>query len=169
MGETAALVLVSYAGVTKVAAIGGEIKDPGRNLPGGILASLAIGATLYAIIVATMIAVIPPGSFFDSSGHVIEDPVRVFAYEVAGHNVAILAAIIAILTIVVVSVLFIFFDRNQSNFIPLLTLITVASIRLMPSVNTVTSSITRLKYLSPAFANAWSGTIIKSYAGEFCQ
>jgi len=67
-------------------------------LPGGILTSLAIGATLYAIIVATMIAVIPPGSFFDSSGHVIEDPVRVFAYEVAGHNVAILAAIIAILT-----------------------------------------------------------------------
>jgi amino acid transporter len=99
MGETAALVLVSYAGVTKVAAIGGEIKDPGRNLPGGILASLAIGATLYAIIVATMIAVIPPDSFFDStSGHVIEDPVRVFAFEVAGHNVAILAAIIAILT-----------------------------------------------------------------------
>ncbi len=98
MGETAALVLVSYAGVTKVAAIGGEVKDPGRNLPGGILASLAIGATLYTIIVATMIAVIPDASFFDSSGHVIEDPVRVFAYEVAGHDVAILAAIIAILT-----------------------------------------------------------------------
>ena len=98
MGETAALVLVSYAGVTKVAAIGGEIKDPGRNLPGGILASLTIGAILYALIVATMIAVIPDASFFDSSGHVIEDPVRVFAFEVAGHNVAILAAIIAILT-----------------------------------------------------------------------
>jgi amino acid transporter len=98
MGETAALVLVSYAGVTKVAAIGGEIKDPGRNLPGGILASLTIGAILYALIVATMIAVIPDASFFDSSGHVIEDPVRVFAYEVAGHNVSIIAAIIAILT-----------------------------------------------------------------------
>ena len=98
MGETAALVLVSYAGVTKVAAIGGEIKDPGRNLPGGILTSLAIGATLYALIVAAMIAVIPDSSFFDSSGHAIEDPVRVFAYEVGGHNVSILAAIVAILT-----------------------------------------------------------------------
>jgi len=59
--------------------------------------------------------------------------------------------VIAILTIVVVSVFFIFFDRNQSNYIPLITLITVASIRLMPSVNTVTSSIARLKYLSPSF------------------
>jgi APA family basic amino acid/polyamine antiporter len=98
MGETAALVLVSYAGVTKVAAIGGEVKNPGRNLPGGILTSLAIGAILYAIVVATMSAVIPDEAFFDSSGHAIEGPVRVFAMEVAGSNVAILAAIIAILT-----------------------------------------------------------------------
>jgi amino acid transporter len=98
MGETAALVLVSYAGVTKVAAIGGEIKNPGRNLPGGILTSLVIGAVLYAIVVATMTAAIPPELFVDSHGHTIEDPVRVFAQEVAGYNVSVLAAIIAILT-----------------------------------------------------------------------
>lgn len=98
MGETAALVLVSYAGVTKVAAIGGEIKNPGRNLPGGILTSLGIGALLYTIVVATMAAVIPPESFFDSSGHAIEDPVRVFALEVAGYNMSVFAAIVAILT-----------------------------------------------------------------------
>jgi len=98
MGETAALVLVSYAGVTKVAAIGGEIKNPGRNLPRGILISLVIGAALYAIVVATMVAVIPEEAFFDSTGHAIEDPVRVFAMEVGGSNVATFAALIAILT-----------------------------------------------------------------------
>ena len=69
MGEAAALVLVSYAGVTKVAAIGGEIKNPGKNLPSGIMSSLIIGTVLYAALVATMAAVIPPESFFDSHGH----------------------------------------------------------------------------------------------------
>lgn len=98
MGEVAALVLVSYAGVTKVAAIGGEIKNPGKNLPGGILTSLGIGAIIYVLVVGTMAATIPPNLFFDSSGHAIEDPVRVFAQEVAGRNVAIIAAFVAILT-----------------------------------------------------------------------
>ena len=98
MGEAAALVLVSYAGVTKVAAIGGEIKNPGKNLPGGIITSLAIGMVLYATLVATMTGVIPPEAFFDSHGHPIEDPVRVFAQIVGGNSVAVFAAVVAILT-----------------------------------------------------------------------
>ncbi|MDP6562457.1 MAG: amino acid permease [Candidatus Thalassarchaeum sp.] len=98
MGETAALVLVSYAGVTKVAAIGGEIKDPGKNLPEGIMTSLVIGVALYAVIVATMIAVIPEEGFVDASGHPIEDPVRAFAQEIAGNDAALLASVVAILT-----------------------------------------------------------------------
>ncbi len=40
--ETAAFVFVAYAGVTKVAAIGDEVKTPEKNLPAGILLSLAI-------------------------------------------------------------------------------------------------------------------------------
>ena len=98
MGEAASLVLVSYAGVTKVAAIGGEIKNPGKNLPGGIITSLVIGMVLYATLVATMTAVIPPEAFFDSHGHPIEDPVRVFAEIVGGSSVAVFAAVVAILT-----------------------------------------------------------------------
>ncbi|MCB0476178.1 MAG: amino acid permease, partial [Flavobacteriaceae bacterium] len=37
---TVAFVYISYAGVTKVAAIAGEIKNPGRNLPRAMLFSL---------------------------------------------------------------------------------------------------------------------------------
>ena len=98
MGETAALVLVAYAGVTKIGSIGGEIKDPGRNLPGGIMTSFLIAAALYAVVVATMAATVPSEQFFDSSGHVIEDPIRVFAEIVGGKEVALVAATIAILT-----------------------------------------------------------------------
>ena len=46
--EATALVFVSYAGVTKVAAIAEEIKDPAKNLPRGILLSLLIVTLLYS-------------------------------------------------------------------------------------------------------------------------
>ena len=48
--EATALVFVSYAGVTKVAAIAEEIKDPSKNLPRGILLSLLIVTILYSSI-----------------------------------------------------------------------------------------------------------------------
>ncbi len=59
--------------------------------------------------------------------------------------------IIAILTIVTVTILFFIFERDESTFVPLISLITVASLRLIPSFNTITSSIARIKYLHPAF------------------
>ena len=45
--EATALVFVSYAGVTKVAAIAEEIHNPAKNLPRGILLSLLIVTILY--------------------------------------------------------------------------------------------------------------------------
>ena len=48
--EATALVFVSYAGVTKVAAIAEEIKDPTKNLPRGILISLLLVTILYCSI-----------------------------------------------------------------------------------------------------------------------
>ncbi|MDD9935845.1 MAG: amino acid permease, partial [Myxococcales bacterium] len=43
-------VYISYAGVTKVAAIAEEVEDPGRNLPIGILASLLLVTALYTTV-----------------------------------------------------------------------------------------------------------------------
>ena len=53
-----ATVLISYGGVTKVAAVAEEIENPGRNLPLGLLLSLAITAILYALIVAVIVGVV---------------------------------------------------------------------------------------------------------------
>jgi len=53
-----ALVLVSYAGVTKVAAVAEEIEDPGRNLPLGLLISLIATAFLYALLVFVLVGVV---------------------------------------------------------------------------------------------------------------
>ncbi len=52
-----ALVLVSYAGVTKVAAVAEEIENPGRNLPLGLLVSLVVTAFLYALLVFVLVGV----------------------------------------------------------------------------------------------------------------
>jgi amino acid transporter len=54
------LVFVSYAGVTKVASVAEEIEDPGRNIPLGILGSLALTTALYVLLVIAMIGVVPP-------------------------------------------------------------------------------------------------------------
>jgi amino acid transporter len=56
------LVFVSYAGVTKVASVAEEVEDPGRNIPLGILGSLAFTTLLYVGIVAVIVGVTEPGT-----------------------------------------------------------------------------------------------------------
>jgi amino acid transporter len=51
------LVFVSYAGVTKVASVAEEVEDPDRNIPLGILGSLAFTTLLYALVVTVMVGV----------------------------------------------------------------------------------------------------------------
>ena len=53
-----ATVLISYGGVTKVAAVAEEIKNPGRNLPLGLLLSLGLTAGLYALIVFVLVGTV---------------------------------------------------------------------------------------------------------------
>jgi len=59
--------------------------------------------------------------------------------------------IMAILTVVIVSVSFVFLEKPFENFIPLIALITVASVRLIPSFNTISSSIATMKYQAASF------------------
>ncbi len=53
-----ATVLISYGGVTKVAAVAEEIENPGRNLPLGLLLSLGLTAGLYALIVFVLVGTV---------------------------------------------------------------------------------------------------------------
>ncbi len=53
-------VFVSYAGVTKVAAIAEEIKRPERNLPLGILLSLTLVTAIYGGVCLMMVGVLDP-------------------------------------------------------------------------------------------------------------
>ena len=99
VASTAAFVFVSYAGVTKIAAVGGEIKNPSNNIPKGILLSLLICSALYVFVTLIMAASVDP-SFYMEEGtlHAREDPVYIFANEVGGYNFGILASLLAVLT-----------------------------------------------------------------------
>jgi len=99
LAEAAAFVFVAYAGVTRVAAIGGEVKNPERNLPAGIMLSLLIATVLYSVIAYLMMAAIP-GEWWLQDGVVVENPIFVFAEKVAGTKFGIFAAILSVLTMI---------------------------------------------------------------------
>jgi len=90
------LVFVSYAGVTKVASVAEEVEDPGRNIPLGILGSLAFTTLLYVGIVFVLVGVTDPGSVAGSL-----TPVAVAAEATLGQVgvvAVILAAILALVS-----------------------------------------------------------------------
>ena len=97
VAHTSAFVFVAYAGVTKIAAVGGEIKDPSRNIPYGILLSLLISCVLYVSISIVMVAAMDPSVYMDN-GYAREDPIYVFANAVGGETIGLIAAVLAVTT-----------------------------------------------------------------------
>jgi len=65
--STAGLVFVSFAGTTKIAAVAGEVKKPGRNLPLGMMLSWGIVSLLYLLTITVTIGVLDPTKIFDPS------------------------------------------------------------------------------------------------------
>lgn len=57
--STVSFVYISYAGVTKVAAIAEEVENPGRNLPIGMLLSLGIVTCVYAAVTFAYVGNVP--------------------------------------------------------------------------------------------------------------
>ncbi len=55
--STAGLVFISYGGLTKVASVGEEIKNPGRNIPLGMILAWFIVTLLYVAVVAITIGI----------------------------------------------------------------------------------------------------------------
>ena len=56
---TAGLVYISYVGVTKVASLSEEVKNPERNLPLGILLAMGSAILIYALGTSVMVGVLP--------------------------------------------------------------------------------------------------------------
>ena len=90
---TAGFVFVSYAGVTKAAAVAEEVHNPERNLPIGILLSLVLVTIIYTLVVFIMYGNISPDVFRGT-----EMPVYLLAKMVGGPLVGIMGAVLGVLT-----------------------------------------------------------------------
>ncbi len=56
----AAFVFVSFAGVTKIASIAEEVKNPGKNLPRAMLGSMGIMTAIYVAVVGAIVVLTDP-------------------------------------------------------------------------------------------------------------
>ncbi len=63
---TVGFVFVSYAGLTKIASVSEEVRNPGRNIPLGMIFSIISTTIIYVIGVGIMVAVLEPGELRDS-------------------------------------------------------------------------------------------------------
>ncbi len=58
--STTGLVFVSFAGSTKVAAVAGEVRKPGRNIPRGMILSWAVVSLLYICVIIVTVGIVSP-------------------------------------------------------------------------------------------------------------
>jgi len=92
---TAGLVYVSYGGLTKVASVAEEVKNPGRNLPLGMILSLSAATVLYALAVMVTVGVL--GELEKNHLTPISDAAGVFMGSV-GAVVLAIAALLAFIS-----------------------------------------------------------------------
>jgi amino acid transporter/mannitol/fructose-specific phosphotransferase system IIA component (Ntr-type) len=57
--STAGLIYISYVGVTNVASLSEEVKNPERNLPLGVILALGTAVLIYGLGTAVMVGVVP--------------------------------------------------------------------------------------------------------------
>jgi len=94
---TIAFVYLSYAGVTKIAAVAGEVKNPSRNLPLAMLTSLLIMTVIYSAVAFILTEYVSPESLKKDYR-----PIYTLAETLTNNNtyMGYSAAVIGILTLV---------------------------------------------------------------------
>ena len=60
---TTGMVYISYVGITKIASLSEEVKNPERNLPLGVFLAFLTSVVIYGATIAIMIGVIPMAEF----------------------------------------------------------------------------------------------------------
>jgi amino acid transporter len=90
---TAGLVYISYVGVTKVASVAEEVKDPERNLPRAVLLAMLTAVVVYGIGTFVIVGLVKP-DILANSYTPVADAAFVFAGE-AGKITVTIAALLA--------------------------------------------------------------------------
>ncbi|MEM9836333.1 MAG: amino acid permease [Bacteroidota bacterium] len=89
-----AFVFVSYAGVTKVAAIAEEVRNPDKNLPIAMMLALGLVTAIYSLGALMLVAHIP---LEDLSTDI--RPIYTLADTIGGKTMGIIAAVLGVVTL----------------------------------------------------------------------
>jgi amino acid transporter/mannitol/fructose-specific phosphotransferase system IIA component (Ntr-type) len=92
--STAGLVIVSYMGLTKVASVAEEVKNPERNLPLGMFLAFASVIVIYVIGTAVMVGVVGVDVLARNGGDLT--PVATVAEELVGPWGAVIMTVAAV-------------------------------------------------------------------------
>ncbi|MCB0633658.1 MAG: universal stress protein [Saprospiraceae bacterium] len=96
-----AFVYISFAGVTKVAAIAEEIKDPNRNLPLAMVLSLVLITAIYSLVTFSLVGNIPVDQLTSgANGGPDIHPIYTFAHSMGGKIAGYAAAVIGVITLI---------------------------------------------------------------------
>ena len=60
------MIFISYGGLTKIASVAEEIKDPARTIPRGMFVAYTVVTILYTLVIFVVTGILPPGSFSGS-------------------------------------------------------------------------------------------------------
>ncbi len=93
---TAGFIFISFGGLLKVAGISEEVKNPKRNIPLGMIASVGIVTVLYALILFTTVGVLKPIQFAGSLTP-IADAAK-YIMGTPGYIIISIAALLAFIT-----------------------------------------------------------------------
>ena len=96
--STAAMVYVSYVGITKVESLSEEVQNPNRNLPIGIFLALGVAVVVYLLGTIVMVGVVPMDTL---AGDLT--PVATAAKAIFGKIGVLLVSVAAILAFVSVA------------------------------------------------------------------
>ena len=94
---TSGFVIVSYMGLTKVAGVAGEVKNPERNLPLGMLLAYVVTIIVYVVGSVVMLGIVGPEALAANGGDLT--PAATAAAELIGRPGAIIMAVAALLGI----------------------------------------------------------------------
>lgn len=94
--STAGFVFVAFGGLLKISSVAEEVKNPGRNIPLGLILSLIITTLVYGLVVFTTVGLLEP-SELDHSLTPISDSASV-SMGFTGVIVLSIAAILAFIT-----------------------------------------------------------------------
>ncbi len=98
---TAGLVFISFGGLTKVASVAGEVKNPGRNIPAGMAASVLVVSLLYVAASFVVVGVVPGAELADpETGFVNLTPLSTAAGKFMGPMGMVLLSFAAMLALI---------------------------------------------------------------------